>query len=375
MADLTTNFGLHKPVEDDNIRTYLTTDLATDMQVIDTAMGLHSMARQAIIDGNFQIAQAVPIPGTEVTNPSSGAYPIFDLWSLQNYPSGATFPTVKHKQRLLTPGELDKSDYCYSINVNGTGSSFGDYSAYYLIRYIEHGTRYLCGNGKKITLSFKARSNINGKKLGFYLDQYYGSGGSPSAYESLTGSNVTLTTAWQTFTFTFTTNTLSGKTFGTNRDDTLRLYFWLAWGNGWSTFGSSTTETFVGAGDIEIAQVQLCSGDVALPFEPKSFADELRACQRYYYREVGTSAGWILDFFSTATGVYNISWTLPLPVCMRISGTATIIGTWTANNCTQPGVSMGTSKQNARFHTQASSAGAFECIASNGAGFEVDARF
>jgi hypothetical protein len=37
------------------------------------------------------------------------------------------------------------------------------------------------------------------------------------------------------------------------------------------------------AGDLfNIAQVQLCAGSVALPFQPKSFAEELRDCQRYY---------------------------------------------------------------------------------------------
>ena len=43
-------------------------------------------------------------------------------------------------------------------------------------------------------------------------------------------------------------------------------------------------ETFRGSGDVDIAQVQLCAGSVALPFQPKKFDEELTECKRYYQK-------------------------------------------------------------------------------------------
>ena len=47
-------------------------------------------------------------------------------------------------------------------------------------------------------------------------------------------------------------------------------------------YGSATAETYVGSGYVGIKKVQLCAGDVALPFMPKSYEEELRASCRYW---------------------------------------------------------------------------------------------
>ena len=148
---------------------------------------------------------------------------------------------------------------------------------------IENGVRNLCGASKTVTISFWARSSIANKKLGVYLYQYYGTGGSPTSGEVINGTNWTLTSSWTKYTYTFTTNTLVGKTFGTNNDDYLQVSLTYMWGSTYPTrVGAAGAETYVGSGNIDIAQVQLCAGDVALPFQPKSFNQELLDCQRYY---------------------------------------------------------------------------------------------
>ena len=144
--------------------------------------------------------------------------------------------------------------------------------------------------------------------------QTYGSGGSPSSAEVINGVNWTLTSTWTKYTATFTTNTLVGKTFGTDNNDYLRFDFVYQWGSTNQAYvGASVAETFVGAGNIDIAQVQLCAGDVALPFQPKSYAQELIDCEKYCiqynsdlpYSELGvgssysTTAGWIVVHLPT----------------------------------------------------------------------------
>jgi hypothetical protein len=79
----------------------------------------------------------------------------------------------------------------------------------------------------------------------------------------------------------------------------------------------TTAETYVGSGTIDIAQVQLCAGDVALPFMPKSVDDEERECKRYCYGIITTAAAENIAFgcaASTTVAYVNIF----LPVQMRI---------------------------------------------------------
>lgn len=239
------------------------------------------MERQAVIDGNFQIAQVGA--GAAVTSPASATYPVFDMWKNLFAVDSGTPPTIIHSQNTLTPGDLDKSRFAYKINVSGPGSGYGANSYWQLVQYIEHGVRSLCGSGKKVTVKFKAKSTITGKRIGLYLVQNFGTGGSPSTALDLTGATATLTSSWQDFEYTFTTSSLSSKVFGTNNDDRLALIFQLQWGSSYAAFvGAGTAESWVGSGDVYIAQVQLVAGDMSMPFSPKSFQEELRACQRYY---------------------------------------------------------------------------------------------
>ena len=240
----------------------------------------HSMERQAIINGNFDIWQR----GTSLASLTDSTITyLADHWSIFGAKDGGTPPTIAQSRQTLTPGEMDGSFYFHRVTVDGAGSGYGNGLNYEYTQKIEHGTRYLCGNGKKVTVRFKARSSISGKKIGLYLTQNYGTGGSPSSVEHLTGTNWTLTSDWQDCEFTLTTNTLAGKTFGTSNDDYLTLHIQMAWGSTYQDrVGATAAETWVGSGNIDIAQVQLCAGDVALPFEPKTYAEELEACQRYY---------------------------------------------------------------------------------------------
>lgn len=240
-----------------------------------------SMARQAIINGNFDIWQR----GTSHTTFTDTVITyLSDRWYDNQDDDGGTKPTLTRSRQLLTSGELSNSFYVSRLATNGAGSGFGANSYHMYGQKIENGSRNLCGNGKKVTLSFWAKSDIAGKKIGIYAVQSYGSGGSPTTGEVLTGTNFTLTSTLTKYTYTFTTNTLTGKTFGTDNNDNLDIRLVYQWGTG-TTAGrvgsTGVAETYVGAGYIDIAQAQLCAGDVSLPFMPKSYEEELRACKRY----------------------------------------------------------------------------------------------
>ncbi|MBY9082391.1 hypothetical protein KIH86_13820 [Paenibacillus sp. HN-1] len=252
----------------------------------------YNVYRQALINGNFDVSQR----GGVFTGPpaSSGYGP--DRWNTNANADGGSFPTVSRTKFEVPPGDLDGSSYFLRISSNGAGSGFGAYAEYSVRQVIENGVRLLAGSGKKVTVSFLARSSIPGKKIGVRMYQFYGYTGSPSPAEILNGTHWTLTPNWTRYTFTFTTNTLAGKTFGNDGNDLLGLDLHLMWGSAIAAgVGDTVAETFVGNGGVDIAQVQLCAGDIALPFQPRSYADELRLCQRYYdlltpyyYTQIGT---------------------------------------------------------------------------------------
>lgn len=228
------------------------------------------------INGNFDIWQR----GTSFTNPANFIYTA-DRVQISSGVDGGTPPTIVHSMQTLTPGELDKSFYYYRINANGTGSAYGN-SSYYatMFQQIENGTRLLCGLNKKVTFSFYARSNIAGRIVVIEAIQWYGTGGSYSALERLTPLRITLTSSWTKYAYTFTTNTLSGKTFGTNKDDKLTFQLWT---QGGAAYNSIITSPIAWAsGNIDIAQVQINAGDTALDYVAPTFEDELRKCMRYY---------------------------------------------------------------------------------------------
>ena len=275
----------------------------------------YGMARQAIINGNFDLWQR----GTSVALLDVSGQYLADRWFDVQDKNGGTLPTITRLKGTLTAGDVSNSRYYSSFTTNGAGTSLGTSSYATYLHRIENGTSKLCGLNKKVTLSFYAFSSIANKRICPTLVQTYGTGGSPTAAETIKGTPITLTSGWAKYTATFTTNTLVGKTFGTAGDDYLQVCISYMWGTVWGNTNvqtSVTAETYVGSGEIGLAQVQLCSGDVALPFQPKSYEEELRACQRYAFAGI-----FISPAVANSTSIITMLGFSPFPVQMRIAPT------------------------------------------------------
>lgn len=302
---------------------------STQLQNVMLTPTAANMARQAVINGNFDVWQR----GTSFTNQPNGTY-IADRFKIIFINSASVFPTtLTHSRATLTPGDVANSFYGYRLTTDGAGT-IGTNDVYAIIQPMENGTRFLCGNGRNMTVSFYARSSIAGKKLGVNMGQSYGTGGSPTSTETLAGTIVSLTSTWTRYTVTISTNTLVGKTFGTNNDDTLSVNFSYAFGATYATtrFGSAVTETFGGAGTIDIAQVQVNAGDAPLPFMPKSFEEELRACQRYCIAYTSSDANFRVGIGSAiSTTVARVI--IHLTNDMRIKPTLSVtVSDWTISD-------------------------------------------
>jgi len=300
-------------------------------------MPLDSMTRQAVMNGNFDIWQR-GITSATLTDISTTF--TADRFYDYVFDNEGTLPVLTRSRQSLTAGAINGAFYYSRLTTDGAGTSFGGGAKHNYQHKIKHGTRYLT-DGKNVTVSFWAKSDIVDKKIGLYLIQSYGSGGSPTSDEDIVGINWTLTSSWVKYTHTFTTNTLTGKTFGTNVDDSLRIVLSYMWGTEEDDeVDASGAEDYVGAGDIDIAQVQLCAGSVALPFQPKSFAQELADCQRYYEKSYNytTFPGTASDdasFYLTASGI-NLRTFVPFKVTKMIIPTVTCyaVATGTINKAT-----------------------------------------
>lgn len=167
-------------------------------------------------------------------------------------------------------------------------------------------------SNKTVTLSMWVKGDA-GKKIGFGYQAVYGTGGTPSASDNILGKIFILTGSWQKVVMTTTLpNVITGKTYGTNNNNCLRLL--IAFSSGSNTV---IPEIFFQSGTFDIAQVQLEEGSVATPFEQRPYGLELSLCQRYFWK--ADCMSWSYRDISPSSGMVSI--TIQHPVRMRITPT------------------------------------------------------
>ncbi len=271
--------------------------------VLDTEL-LDGMYRQAIINGNFDVWQR----GTSF----SGSVHSADRWI-----SSSTGGSETISQQAFTIGQTDvpNNPNYFHRTVVTTGSAAGDkHNLQHRVEGVE------TFSGQEITISFWAKADA-GKDMTVEFVQYFGTGGSPSAIVTTLGvDKKTLTSSWQKFTSTVTLSSVSGKTLGTNNNDWFSVNFWFEAG---SDFDARTDTLGNQSGTFDIAQVQICAGSVALPFQPKSYAQEEHDCLRYtYVPGYGSSLeGRSKLFPALSSSTTNANCLVKFPVPMRTTPT------------------------------------------------------
>lgn len=211
--------------------------------------------KNAVINGAFDFWQR----GTSITVPTAAYTYTSDRWLVYSTHASGTC-TVS--QQTFTPGTAPVTGYegQYFLRIgNASGSSY-----YELSQKIEDARTFA---GQTVTVSFWAKAG-SATTLSFLAGQNFGTGG--SAQTSTSGTNFSLTTSWQRFSFTLTMPSISGKTVGTG--SFVWLYFYYNSGA-------------VASNNIDFWGIQFEAGSVATPFSRAAgtLQGELAACQRYYY--------------------------------------------------------------------------------------------
>ena len=287
--------------------------------------------RNIIINGDFRIAQR----GSSSTG--SGINTV-DRFSLDH--SGTDEAPTQAQVDVAagtTPYELGFRKAFKVTNGNQTsGAGAGDFIR--MLYYIEaqdlanSGWNYK-SSSSYITLSFWVKSSV---AQTYYTNFRSFDGTQKMYYFSYTLSANTWTKVTHTIPghadISFDNDTGQGMYIqwyqfrGTNNTGTVTANQWHNLAT--STFTPDQTTTWYTTNDatFEVTGVQLEVGSVATPYEHRSYADELRRCQRYFFNVTGnTNVRTAIPAFANSTTACRamVSFPTPMRATPTFSGTAT----------------------------------------------------
>lgn len=259
--------------------------------------------KNKIINGDFDLWQR----GATFNSIANNSY-FADRWF--HFDNGTT-ETINITRQAFTLGQTDvpgEPQYFVDFEI----ATKGDTTSIRPRQKIE-GVRTFAGQTVIVSYYAKATTGFTARTD---LIQKFGTGGSPSSGVNILGNNKSFTTTWQKFTQILSVLSISGKTLGTNNNDTLELVF---------IFDSVATGV-----TISVAQVQIEKGSVATGFEKRLIGLELMLAQRFYQKtfqwdqapvqNVGNSIGALLAH-ADGTGRFDMPW--PFATRMRASPTLT----------------------------------------------------
>jgi hypothetical protein len=280
--------------------------LTLEGPLISTTSGPLAGFRNAIINGNFDIWQR----GTSFTGFADGTY-MADRWYVGFNGTGATRTVSRQSFALGQTDVPNEPAYFLRFNQSVAGSG-GTYNN--VVQRIESVRTFA---GKTISISFYAKAASSITLPSIASQQYFGSGGSPSANVATTiASNVSVGTSWAKYTYQVTLPSISGKTLGSDNNDYLTF-----------EIGAPLNTTFT----LDIAQVQIEIGSVATEFERRPIGTELELCQRYYWKtfplattpaqNAGVTGAFV--FGAGAPSINSAYSGASFPVAMRVAPTVT----------------------------------------------------
>ena len=278
--------------------------------------------KNLIINGDMQVAQR----NTSVASLTTSGYRTVDRFG-HNITTLGTW-TMSQENDAPTGSGFRKSTKVLCTTADASPAA-GDYSSIYQIiegqnlQHIKKGT----ASAEQLTLSFWVKSNVTGT----YIATLYDNDNTRSVSKSYT---INASGTWERKVITFSADTTGA--FDNDNNGSLILEFVLGSGTDrtsgtlQTTWGSYTAANYA-AGQVNLASaisnywqvtgVQLEVGDTATPFEFKTFAQDLKECQRYYYRLTTVNSGDALTGFGECYGTTNGQTVSYAPQIMRATAT------------------------------------------------------
>jgi hypothetical protein len=318
MATTTTNYGFDVPTSSDLVKNGAT-QIALLGQDLDTFL-FRPFTRNAVLNSSFNVWQR----GTSTAGAtgSTNGYAA-DRW--QGYRGAFASGMTLSRQVTGDTTNLPFIQYCARVqrdNANAGTNSVNISQNLETLVSIPYA-------GRSIVLSFYARAGANYSSASSALlatinsgtgtDQNGTTGAGYTGNTSVIAQTVTLTTTWQRFSVVATMPSTATE-FYTN-------------------FAYTPVGT-AGANDyFEVTGVMVEVGNQASPYAPatSTYATELAACQRYYYRVSGGQNYSVLGY-GFATGTLTAQIVLPLPTQMRVIPTTLDFSNLAAQSLDSTGV-------------------------------------
>lgn len=224
-------------------------DATAESKGLTTLNQVAEAGRNYIINGAFEINQR----GDKTVADNVSGY-VQDRWVMAA--SGANYTS-----QVLDLG--DNSEFSKYLRMEATTAddNWGFYQRIENVKTLA---------GKEATLSFYARSdNSSITNVNLVYSQIFGTGGTPSAINTVFLPQISLTSSWQKFELTFNVDEIASKTIGTDGNDYLEIGFIQADG--------------VVTGRFDFREIKLEEGSQATKFTRAggTYAGELALCQRY----------------------------------------------------------------------------------------------
>lgn len=231
------------------------------------------LSRQALINGNFDVWQR----GTSFSGSGLTAYTA-DRWKVNRIGGGTT--TVSQDTVVPSNGKSR-----YSLKVVGAYANL----EYQDIKYHIESADSKKFSGQKVTVSLQHQESVSaGSTIAQIIVTYPSVADNFSTVETISSKYLTVSAAFIQESLTLTLPSASP----------LNAY---PIGNGIQIIIRYTQQTATGTLTANISQVQVNTGDQALSFQPRSFAEELALCQRYYEKSYDYSVA--PGTASNATGI------------------------------------------------------------------------
>ena len=280
--------------------------------------------RNLLYNGAMQLHQR----GTSASGKTAAAYSTADRWKFIPVSMGTWTETVEND--APTGSGFSKSIKFLCTTADATPAST---DAVYLMQILEGQDCQKIAKGtisaQQLTVSFWVKSNVTGT----YVFEI-GDNDNSRFYSA----NYTISTSatWEKKTITFPADT-TGGVLDNDNNASLYVRIWLSSGSAYTTGSATTTWSDINTNLTKLAPnqvnvaasinnywqitgVQLETGAIATPFEFKSYGQELRECQRYFYRiNAGGAYGTYGNGWTTSTSAANV--TVQLPVTMRTTPT------------------------------------------------------
>jgi hypothetical protein len=268
----------------------VTGDITSNGNAVITTQSPQLGRRNLIINGAMQVAQR-GISTTGITS-TNGYYTVDRFRALV----GAGTFTMTQESHANGP---DGNQYSAKLAVTSTAAT-GSTSSVRLDYFTEAQNctflNYGASDAKAVTLSFW----VKGSTTGTYAVSMYANDAA-----RVIGSTYTInaTDTWEYKTITFAGDTAGS--FTSDNGKGLEVSWFLSAGSGLTSTDNTSWAAYAttnyaydhtvdlantSSGYLQITGVQLEVGDVATPFEHRSYGEELALCQRYYWKLISSAA-------------------------------------------------------------------------------------